>query len=465
MKGLYYDGQWQESVTKDQIDVENPLTQELAGSVIAASEEDVNRAVASAKKALPGWKNTPLSERIALVKKLAIALEKREVELAEIIRSELGCGKDMSLKGQFRGYIKGMFTFMEEAKKIKQVEEFEGYQVVKESVGVVGCLTPWNYPFGQVVQKIIPAILMGNTVVLKPSQMTPLIAVAVFEEIDKLDFPPGVLNLTCGRGSEVGNVLAKHPDVNMITFTGSTKGGREIAKLAAETVKRVILELGGKSAAVILEGADLNLAAKRILFTVCSNVGQTCSAHTRLLYPRGLEKKVISALNRQSAEYTFATPNNHDTKVGVLASQKQFDKVYKYVTEAIDKGAELVIGERPTNQTGYYSQLMVLKNIDNQDPIAQEEVFGPVLVMIPYDTEEEAIELANQSIYGLGGGVFGPADKAYEFARQMDTGTVIINDGSGSGAPFGGFKQSGYGREGGRYGLLEFVELKTVFTA
>lgn len=464
MKGLYYAGQWQTPDSTDRIQVENPFTQEIIGEVVAANETDVNRAVDSAKAALKDWKNTPLADRITMVKRLAIALEKRETELADIIRSELGSGKDLSIKGQFRGYIKGMFTFMEEARKLKQVEQFEGYQVVKEPVGVVACLTPWNYPFGQVIQKIIPAILMGNTVVLKPSQMTPLIAVELFKEIDRVGFPPGVVNLTTGRGSEVGNILATHPDVNMVTFTGSTSGGKEVARLAADSVKRVILELGGKSAAVILDGADLNLAAKRVLFTVCSNVGQTCSAHTRLLYPRGLEKKVISALKRAASEFTFATPNNHDTRVGVLASQKQYDKVSQYVHEAINQGAELVIGEPPSEQDGYYTQLMVLTKVDPKDKIAQEEVFGPVLVLIPYDNEAEAVALANDSIYGLGGGVFGPADQAYAFARELDTGSIIINDGSGSGAPFGGFKQSGYGREGGRYGLLEFVELKTIFT-
>ena len=464
MKGLYYDGRWQKSTTDDRIDVENPLTQEIIGSVIAASEADVNAAVASAKKAQKNWKDSPLTERIALVKKLAIALEKREVELAEVIRSELGCGKNFALEGHFRGYIKGMFIFMDEARKIQPTEQFEGFQVVKEPVGVVACLTPWNYPFGQLIQKIVPAMLMGNTVVLKPSQITPLIAVELFEEIDRVGFPPGVINLTCGRGREVGNILARHPDVNMITFTGSTSGGREIARLAADSIKRVILELGGKSAAVILEGADLNLAAKRVLFTVCSNVGQTCSAHTRLLYPRELESKVIKALQRQAAEYSFATASDHDATVGVLSSKKQLDKVTRYVREAVEQGSELVIGEVPKEQEGYYTELMVLRNVDPKSPIAQEEVFGPVLVMIPYDSEEEALELANDTMYGLGGGVFGPPDKAYAFARQMDTGTVIINDGSGSGAPFGGFKQSGYGREGGRYGLLEFVELKTLFT-
>jgi acyl-CoA reductase-like NAD-dependent aldehyde dehydrogenase len=370
----------------------------------------------------------------------------------------------MAMNIQFLSYIKAMFTYMEEAKKLNLAEKNDSYTVYKEPYGVVACLTPWNYPFGQIIQKIIPAVIMGNTVVLKPSQKTPLVAIELFKEIDQVGFPPGVLNLTTGRGSEVGNILATHPDVRMVTFTGSTSGGKEIAKLAADSVKRVILELGGKSAAVILDEADLNLAARRVLFTVCSNVGQTCSAQTRVLYPRKLEDKVIKAFQRQAKDFSFATPDNHDTRVGILASQKQTERVWGYVNQAIDQGAELAIGQKPAEQEGYYTELMVLKNVSNRDKIAQEEVFGPVIVMIPYDSQQEALAMANDSIYGLSGAVFGPPDQALEFAKQMETGQIFINDSSGSGAPFGGYKQSGYGREGGKYGLLEFVQLKTVFT-
>lgn len=464
MKGLYFDGQWQEPALNDQIDVENPFSREIIASVAAIHEEDVNKAVASAKAALSNWKNTPLPERIELVKKLTLRLEKRREDFAAIIRDELGCGKDMAMNIQFLSYIKAMFTYMEEAKKLNLAEKNDSYTVYKEPYGVVACLTPWNYPFGQIIQKIIPAVIMGNTVVLKPSQKTPLVAIELFKEIDQVGFPPGVLNLTTGRGSEVGNILATHPDVRMVTFTGSTSGGKEIAKLAADSVKRVILELGGKSAAVILDEADLNLAARRVLFTVCSNVGQTCSAQTRVLYPRKLEDKVIKAFQRQAKDFSFATPDNHDTRVGILASQKQTERVWGYVNQAIDQGAELAIGQKPAEQEGYYTELMVLKNVSNRDKIAQEEVFGPVIVMIPYDSEQEALAMANDSIYGLSGAVFGPPDQALEFAKQMETGQIFINDSSGSGAPFGGYKQSGYGREGGKYGLLEFVQLKTVFT-
>ncbi|HHT21255.1 MAG TPA: aldehyde dehydrogenase family protein [Tissierellia bacterium] len=464
MRGLYYDGAWQEPISNDTIEVENPFTRQIIQTVIAASEDDVDRAVKSAKAAFPEWKNTPIDQRIDLIKRLTLRLEARRDDFARIIRDELGCGKDLALNTQFLSYIKGMFTYMEEAKKIELAEDHVSYTVLKEPVGVVGCLTPWNYPFGQIIQKIIPAVIMGNTVVLKPSQKTPLSAIELFKEIDQVGFPPGVFNLTTGRGSEVGNVLATHPDVQMITFTGSTEGGKEIARLASQGIKRVILELGGKSAAVILEGADLNLASKRILFTVCSNVGQTCSAQTRVLYPEGLRDKLIKALERQAKEFPFATPDNHDTRVGVLSSKKQQERVAGYVDQALNDGAELVIGQPPKDQAGYYSELMVLSGVSNSDTIAQEEVFGPVIVLIPYQTEAQALELANDSIYGLSGAVYGPAEQAIEFAKGMDTGQIFINDGSGSGAPFGGYKQSGYGREGGKYGLLEFVELKTIFT-
>ncbi len=330
-------------------------------------------------------------------------------------------------------------------------------------MGVIGALTPWNFPFGQIVKKVIPALLMGNVVVLKPSQGTPLTSYYWAEAAHEVGLPDGVFQLVTGRGSEVGNVLATHKDVDMVSFTGSTKGGIEISKLAADTVKRVSLELGGKSPGILLEGADYEKALKSILGTVYLNVGQSCSAKTRLLAPRKDKEKIEKLLIDITKEYKFGSSQDENADVGALQSKKQFDKVSGYVEVGKDEAELLYQGEKFEGE-GYYFPPTIFTEVDQNAKIAQEEIFGPVLSIIYYDNVDEAIEIANNTIYGLSGMVFGPEEEARKVAKEIRTGQLQINDAPFThNAPFGGFKQSGIGREGSIYGLEEYIELKTIF--
>ncbi len=331
-------------------------------------------------------------------------------------------------------------------------------------MGVVGALTPWNYPLGQIIKKLAPALLSGSTMVLKPSQNTPLVAYLLTESIDKVGFPKGVFNLVPGRGSEVGNPLATHPDVNLLTFTGSTDGGREVAKLAVDDVKRITLELGGKSPAIILKGADLDLALSTVLGDIYRNTGQSCSALSRLIVPLDEKENIEKIIIEKTKAYTFGDPEDPDVQIGPLASKKQFDKVKSFIEKGLEEGANMLLGEIPKESEGYYVKPVVFTDVKNSMTIAQEEIFGPVLCLITYETFEEAIEIANDTKYGLSSAVFGPDDKAMDVAKRLKAGEVLINDGSSAtGAPFGGYKHSGFGREGGKYGLEEFLEIKVLF--
>lgn len=462
MLGLYYDGKWQESTEKDVIEVENPATLKITGEVISASPEDVDLAIASAKKAFQTWSTTPIEQRMAYVEQLLTRLRDDQENLAKTVEYELGCGPAFALKTHVKPYLEDIENYLRLTEEFPFVETYDGYEVLREPFGVVGCLTPWNYPLGQIEKKLIPAVLMGNTVVLKPSQNTPLIAVELFKHMDAVGFPPGVVNLICGRGSDIGNLIATHEDVDMVTFTGSTGGGQAIARLAAGRVKPTLLELGGKSAAVILEGADLNLAIKRTLGTVYYNTGQTCSAYSRLLAPLSMKEEVEETIKRLTETFPFSKNSSDKKDIGPLASKKQYEKVLGYIKKGQDEGATLLLGDLPTTD-GYYVGPVVFTDVTNDMSIAQEEIFGPVLSVIYYHSEEEALEIANDSQYGLSGAVYGEPEKAKAFAKKMKTGGVAINEGSSShNAPFGGYKMSGYGREGGMYGLKEFTQTKTL---
>lgn len=462
---IYVDGKWIKSLADSRIDVENPANEEIIGSVPACNEEDINMAVKSAKKAFESWKRTSIDERIEHVENILKELEKIEDEMAEIISKELGCPLFFAKNTHVVPYLKDMKTYLSLAKDYSFEEEYDGYLVRKEPFGVVAALTPWNYPLGQILKKLSPALLAGNTIVLKPSKQTPLIAYKLAEAIDRSGLPRGVFNLTPGRGSEVGNVLSKHKDVNMVTFTGSTDGGREVSKLALDGVKNITLELGGKSPSVILKGADYDLAVKRTLNSIYMNVGQSCSALSRLLVPRDEKKKIEEMIVERTKDFKFGDPSKKQTKVGALASKKQFDKVKSYIEKGKKEGAKLLIGEVPEkNGKGYYVGPTVFTNVDNNMEIAQEEIFGPVLSLICYDNLDEALEIANHTKYGLSGAVFGPEEEALEFAMKIRAGEVMVNEGrSVHEAPFGGYKYSGIGREGGKYGLEEFLQVKAVF--
>ncbi|MGL6155300.1 MAG: aldehyde dehydrogenase family protein, partial [Ralstonia mannitolilytica] len=339
--------------------------------------------------------------------------------------------------------------------------------VVREPVGVVGAITPWNYPLNQITLKVAPALAAGCTVVLKPSEVAPLNAFVLAEVIEEAGLPPGVFNLVTGYGPVVGEVLASHPDVDMVSFTGSTRAGKRVAELAAQTVKRVALELGGKSASVILDDADLAAAVKGTLSACFLNSGQTCSAHTRMLVPRAKYEEVKALAAQFAASYMPGDPAQETTRLGPLISAVQRDRVLGYIRKGLEEGAELIAGGPETPDgfaKGFFVKPTILGNVKTTDTVAREEIFGPVLTVICYDDEEDAIRIANDSIYGLGGGVWsGDEARAIRVARRIRTGQVDINGGPfNMQAPFGGYKQSGNGRENGKYGLEEFLEYKAL---
>ncbi|NLY35789.1 MAG: aldehyde dehydrogenase family protein [Tissierellia bacterium] len=461
---IYMNGAWVPSSGSDLIEVENPANEEIIGSVPASNEEDINEAVKSAKEAFSTWKESSIEERICYVEKILEEMRKVEDEMAQIISMELGCPLKFAKDAHVVPYLKDMKNFLSIAKDYKFEEDHGRYIVRKEPIGVIGALTPWNYPLGQILLKLTPALLAGNTLVLKPSKQTPLIAYKLTEAIHRAGLPKGVFNLVPGRGSEVGNILSKHEDVDMVSFTGSTDGGREVSKLAVDGIKKIALELGGKSPSVILKGADYNLAVKRTLSSIFMNVGQSCSAFSRLLVPREDKEKIEKMIVEKAKDFVFGDPSDPATMVGALASAKQFEKVKYYINKGLEEGAKLLIGEVPKKTKGYYVGPTVFTDVDNSMEIAQNEIFGPVLCLIAYDTVEEAIEIANDTVYGLSSAVFGPEKEAHEFANKIRAGEVSVNKGSSLlKAPFGGYKHSGVGREGGQFGFEEFLEIKAIF--
>ena len=463
---LYINGEWITPDTEEMIEVENPANKEIFERVPRSNEKDVLMAIESAKEAFETWQYTDLEERLDLMTKFVEKLNGNLDTMAKVIVKELGTVYDRALDRHILGYIEDIENYIEVAKNYEYEEQFDGYIVRREPYGVVGALTPWNYPIGQITKKIVPALLAGNTVVLKPSKTTPVIAYYLAQAIHDAGFPKGVFNLVTGKGSEVGNIIARHDDVQVISFTGSTSGGKEVGKIAMDTVKKSILELGGKSASILLEDADIDLALSVILESVYSNVGQTCSALTRMIVPKSLKSELESKLVEKTKEYKFGDPSESENNVGVLASKAQFDKVKSYIEKGIEEGAKLLIGEVPSEDSkGYNVGPVVFVDVENDMKIAREEIFGPVLSVIYYEDLEDAIKIANDNAYGLSGAVYGNDKKAQEVARMMKTGTVKINKGKRTqAAPFGGYKYSGIGREGGRYGFEEYLEIKSIFS-
>ncbi len=465
-KMLYMNGAWVPCASGDFIEVENPATNEILAKVPRGGQADVNQAVAAAKAAFQSWQFSPLSTRITLMEKVLQYLKEHYQELIDTVTAELGSPRKISQTLHIDPNLEEMEAFIELAKNFPYEQNRPNFVVRHEPVGIVGALTPWNFPFNQIEKKVVPALLAGNCVVLKPSQLTPLTAYILTEAIHAAGYPKGVFNLVTGAGSEVGNAIASHPDIDMVSFTGSTPAGREVARLGADTIKRIALELGGKSAALVLPGADFHLAVKVVLDTVFINAGQTCDALTRLLVPRQDLAAIEKVILEQSANYVFGPTEEPKTIVGTLASKKQYEKVKAYIELGLAEGARMILGEVPNGSPkGYYIKPTVFSDVLPSMRISQEEIFGPVLVVTVYDTIEEGLALANDSIYGLGGAVFGPTEQAEEIARKMRTGNVFVNDYQWDvRGPFGGFKQSGIGREGGVEGFEEYFELKTIFT-
>lgn len=457
---LFIDGEFVDSSSGEYLDVISPIDQEVIGQVSSANKEDVDRAVKSALLAFPEWKETSYEERFKHAQKFIEYLEEHKEEIAETITKELGAPIEFSRKVQVNSDIEGLREMLELAKDYKFVEEREGYELHKDPVGVVACITPWNYPLSQITKKIIPALLMGNVTILKPSSQTPITAVWAAKAIEYAGYPKGTFSLLTGIGSEMGDLLSEHPDINMVTFTGSTEVGKNVAGIAAERMKRVAMELGGKSASIVMKGADLDQALDKTVDIVCMNSGQTCSALTRLFIPEDMKNEIEEMVIEKAKAYTSGDPFGSEHKMGPVQSKDQFEKISKYVKIGLDEGAKIIFGEEPKD---LYVNPIVFTDVKNDMTIAQEEIFGPVLSIITYKDIDEAVEMANDSLYGLSGAVYGPEEEADKVARKLRTGNVYVNSkGGASNVPFGGFKYSGIGRENGLEGLEEFVELKAL---
>lgn len=462
---LYIDGQFIDASSEEFIDVENPATEEIIAKIPSASKEDIDKACNAAYEAFKTYSKTSLDERIAYMEKLKDWIVNHQDDFDEVILLELGIPKHIGHDSQVKTQIERIETFIKEVKNIKTEEEYEGGLLLREPIGVVASITPWNYPLGQIVQKVIPALLSGCTVVQKPATATPLTAYLFTKALDEIGLPKGVFNLITGQGSEVGDVLNKHPKVAMVSYTGSIKGGGQAAGLAMQSAKKVVLELGGKSPAVFLKGADIKKGVKQVLDTVYRNVGQTCSCLSRAVVVEEIYDQVVEEFKKQYENYPAGDPREESTVVGPLSSRKQFERVQKYVNIGLDEGANLLKGEAiEKNGSGYFVKPVIFTDVKPGMTIHDEEIFGPVLSIIKVKDKNEAIEVANAVEYGLSSAVFGEDDEALEVAREIRAGECYVNGGAkGPNLPFGGYKQSGVGREGGIHGLLEYYELKSVY--
>lgn len=461
---LYIDGQWTDSAEKKRIQVENPATRQVIGSVPRGSKEDVDLAVAAAKAAFKAWSTLPVNQRARLLRKIGEIMERRKKEFAKVISMELGMPAKHVEQWQVKGPIKEAAYFAKIAEDFCYEVSQKGGVVRREPIGVVAGLTPWNYPLDQITLKVFPAIAAGNCVVLKPSQSTPLCACMLTEVFNEAGLPKGVFNLVTGAGGEVGNHLALHPDVDMVTFTGSTAAGKEVGRMALSNVKRMALELGGKSPLIVLEGADLRLAATDAASSVFMNTGQTCSAFTRILVPSSHKEKMEELLREEAARYTVGDPSDENSDIGPVITERAFLRVKSYIEKGLEEGARMIAGEVPENyKNGYYINPVIFSDVTNHMAIAREEIFGPVLCMLTYETVEEAIQIANDTPYGLDSAVYGPENEAMDVAGCIKAGGVHINSAPFHYSfPFGGYKESGLGREGGIFGFEEYLEIKAV---
>lgn len=455
--GIYLDGAWRPAAGRDVIEVVNPVDEQVIGSVPAAGPDDVDAAVRAARAALAGWAATPPAERAARLAALRDVLAAREEEIAETVTAELGSPLAFSRAVHAAVPIAVAGSYAEIAATHPFEEKVANSTVLHEPVGVVGAITPWNYPLHQIVAKVAPALAAGCTVVLKPAEDTPLTAQLFAEAVHEAGVPAGVFNLVTGLGSVAGQALAEHPGVDLVSFTGSTAVGRRIAAVAGAAVKKVALELGGKSANVILPSADLARAVNVGVANVMSNSGQTCSAWTRMLVHRDRYDEAVALAAEAAAKY--------GERIGPLVNARQRERVRGYIDKGVAEGARLVAGgpEAPRAQ-GYFVSPTVFADVTPAMTIAREEIFGPVLSMLRYEDEEDALRIANGTVYGLAGAVWaGDEAEAVAFARRMDTGQVDINGGRFNPlAPFGGYKQSGVGRELGVHGLAEYLQTKSL---
>ncbi|MGZ3673615.1 MAG: aldehyde dehydrogenase family protein [Ktedonobacterales bacterium] len=464
---IFVGGRWISSTSTKTTDVINATTEEVMGRIPEGTPEDVDKAVKAAKAAFSAWSQTPVKERAQYLRQIADILKEQTPEVARVIAQEMGMPYRLAQIIQV-GLPTTTFASMPQLLEEMVFEEQIGTTlVVREPVGVVGCITPWNYPLHQIAAKVAPALAAGCTVVLKPSEVAPLNAFLLAEIIEKAGLPAGVFNLVSGKGTVVGEAIVSHPDVDMVSFTGSTRAGRRVSELASQTIKAVALELGGKSPNIILDDADFEKAVADGVNKCFLNSGQTCSALTRMIVPRSRLAEVEEQARRAAETYTPGDPFEKATRLGPLVSDAQRERVRNYIRKGIEEGAKLVTGgvEPPDGvEKGYFVRPTIFSEVSTAMTIAQEEIFGPVLTLLPYEDEEDAIRIANDTVYGLAGGVWsGDIAHAERVARRLRTGQVEINGAPFNPlAPFGGYKQSGNGRELGKYGIEEFLEIKAM---
>jgi aldehyde dehydrogenase (NAD+) len=465
---FYIDGKWVNPNRDRDFNVINPATEEPIATISLGSAADVDSAVAAAKRAFASFSETTVDQRLAFLQRIVQVYQARSNEMAETISQEMGAPLSLSRKAQVPA---GLAHLLETVKMLQRFnfEELKGSTLMrKEPIGVCGLITPWNWPMNQIVCKVAPALAAGCTMVLKPSETAPLSAYLFAEILHEAGLPPGVFNLVNGDGPTVGSAIASHPDVAMVSFTGSTRGGIAVALAAAPTVKRVAQELGGKSAYIILDDADLDSTVRDCVQACFRNTGQSCNAPTRMLIPRARMADATRVARRAAEETKSGDPFAESTNIGPLSSKAQFEKVQSMIRKGIEEGAELIAGGpgHPEGATqGYFVKPTVFAEVRNDMTIAREEIFGPVLCLIAYEDEDDAVRIANDSPYGLSGFVTsGDIGRARRVAKRIRSGNVHVNgarvDFAGC---FGGYKQSGNGREWGEAGLEEFLELKSIF--
>jgi aldehyde dehydrogenase (NAD+) len=467
---FYIDGQWVDPLQGKDFQVINPATEEPAGVISLGGVKDVERAVAAAKRAFDSYSRTTREERLALLKKVLEFYKKHYADIAVAISEEMGAPIKLAKGGQAGVGVGHIMAMIEVLQRFKFEERQGPARLVHEPVGVCALITPWNWPMNQVAAKVVPALAAGCTMVLKPSEFSPFSAAIWTKVMHEAGVPAGVFNMINGEGAVVGAALASHPDIDMVSFTGSTRAGTEVARVAAATVKRVHQELGGKSPNLLLEDADFTKAVKASVLHVMENTGQSCNAPTRMLVPKARLAEVEAMAKAVAEAVAVGDPKSDTTAMGPVVSKIQYERVEGYIAKGIAEGAKLVTGGegRPAGLTkGYFVKPTIFSNVNNGMTIAREEIFGPVLCILPYESEEQAIQIANDTPYGLAGYIWS-TDLAHanKVGSRIRAGRVTVNGASGDmQTPFGGFKASGNGREWGEFGLRDFLEVKAMIGA
>lgn len=465
---FFIGGDWVNPVTSNDFPVENPATEEQFAIISMGSAADVDRAVAAARVAFDGFSRTTPAERIELLQNIRAVFERRIDEFAATITQEMGAPATLSRNAQAPvgiGHLDGVLTALKQM-NFREVSD-NGDIILREPIGVCGLITPWNWPINQIVLKVLPALAAGCTMILKPAELTPLDAMLYAEVLDEAGVPKGVFNLVNGEGPVVGSAMSKHPDIDMMSFTGSTRGGTAVTRDAADTVKRVALELGGKSPNIVFADTDIDKAVTRGVRDVFQNTGQSCNAPTRMLIQRSVYDEALDVAQAAGEAQEVGNPSLPGKHIGPLVSRQQFDKVQELIAAGIEEGARLLVGGpgKPEGfNKGYFVRPTIFAEVHNDMRVAREEIFGPVLSIIPFEDEEEAIRIANDTPYGLAAQIqTNDPEKADRVAGRLRAGMVHINGSDvGWGSPFGGYKMSGVGREGGRFGIEEFLEIKAV---